>query len=60
VAAQTLVPCPEPHYVYGSVYLTRPPRNNQAPVSYCPRCLGFGTLRNETDVQPEVTPSTAH
>ncbi len=31
-----------------SIHLTRHPRSDTSPLSYCPTCLGFGTVRSES------------
>lgn|GEM_PF-6527803 len=40
--------CPEPGVwmtlMNGYLHLTRYPRSDTAPLSYCPTCLGYGTV----------------
>ena len=45
----SFIPCTEPHYIYGSVFLAEPPKSDRAPVLYCPKCLGFGTVVSDQD-----------
>jgi DnaJ-class molecular chaperone len=40
----TQTPCPTPGVYYSGVHLAHMPLSQTQGVSYCPTCLGFGTI----------------